>query len=162
LFMNLRETHAWTYGSYSSISQDELEGNFTAYAQCRNAVTDSSVAEILAEMKRMRDEEISKETLQEQITYMSGGFAIGLENPQTVAQYAINIERFNMPKDYYTNYLKNMSAVTPADVKTIAAKYIVPSKAHIIVVGNKEDVAEKLKRFDADGKIALYDNYGQP
>src|SRR5690606_17530985 len=160
LFMNLRETHAWTYGSYSSISQDELEGNFTAYAQCRNAVTDSSVAEILAEMKRMRDEEISKETLQEQITYMSGGFAIGLENPQTVAQYAINIERFNMPKDYYTNYLKNLAAVTAKDVQEISRKYINPNAAHIVVVGSKSETADKLKRIDADGKLTFYDNYG--
>lgn len=160
LFMNLRETHAWTYGSYSSISQDELVGNFTAYAQCRNAVTDSSVAEILNEMKRMRDEEVSKETLQEQITYMSGGFAIGLENPQTVAQYAINIERFNMPKDYYANYLKNLAAVTTKDVQEISRKYINPNAAHIIVVGSKSETAEKLKRFDADGKLTFYDNYG--
>lgn len=160
LFMNLRETHAWTYGSYSSISQDELVGNFTAYAQCRNAVTDSSVAEILKEMKRMRDEEVSKETLQEQITYMSGGFAIGLENPQTVAQYAINIERFNMPKDYYANYLKNLAAVTTKDVQEISRKYINPNAAHIIVVGSKSETAEKLKRFDADGKLTFYDNYG--
>lgn len=160
LFMNLREKHAWTYGSYSSISQDELEGNFTAYAQCRNAVTDSSVDEILKEMKRMRDEEVSKEVLQEQITYMSGGFAIGLENPQTVAQYAINIERFNMPKDYYTNYLKNLAAVTSKDVQEISRKYINPNAAHIVVVGSKSEVADKLKRFDADGKITYYDNYG--
>ncbi|HEY9178888.1 MAG TPA: insulinase family protein [Flavipsychrobacter sp.] len=160
LFLNLRETHAWTYGSYSSISQDELEGNFTAYAKCRNAVTDSSVAEILNEMKRMRDEGISEQALQDQITYMSGGFAIGLENPQTVAQYAINIERFNMPKDYYTNYLKNLAAVTSKDVQEVSRKYINPTAAHIIVVGSKSDVADKLKRFDADGKITYYDNYG--
>ncbi|MCB0697039.1 MAG: insulinase family protein [Chitinophagaceae bacterium] len=162
LFMNLREKHAWTYGSYSSISQDELKGNFTAYAKCRNAVTDSSVAEILAEMKRMNDEKISNEALQDQIKYMSGGFAIGLESPQTVAQYAINIERYNMPKDYYTNYLKNLSAVTPEDVQMIAKKYIHPDKAHIIVVGSKDDVAKGLERFDADGKLDLYDNYGNP
>lgn len=162
LFMNLRETHAWTYGSYSSISQDELIGNFTAYAKCRNAVTDSSVAEILSEMKRMRDEKISDEKLQDQIKYMSGGFAIGLESPQTVAQYAINIERFNMPKDYYANYLKNLSAVTPEDIQAISRKYIHPDKAHIIVVGSKDDVAEGLARFDADGKIDMYDNYGNP
>lgn len=162
LFLNLRETHAWTYGSYSSIAQDELKGNFTAYAKCRNAVTDSSVAEILKEMQRMTAEPISDKDLQDQIKYMSGGFAIGLESPQTVAQYAINIERYNMPKDYYTNYLKNLSAVTPADIKAISTKYIDPKKAHIIVVGSKEEVGEKLKRFDADGKIALYDNYGKP
>lgn len=160
LFLNLRETHAWTYGSYSSISQDELKGSFTAYAKCRNAVTDSSVAEILSEMKRMRDEKISKEDLQDQITYMSGNFAIGLERPQTVAQYAINIERFNMPKDYYANYLKNLSAVTPEDVQAISKKYIRPEQANIIVVGSLVDVEEKLKRFDADGEIDRYDNYG--
>lgn len=161
LFLNLRETHAWTYGSYSSISQDELVGNFTAYAKCRNEVTDSSVAEILKEMTRMRDEKITEQALQDQITYMSGGFAIGLERPQTVAQYAINIERFNMPKDYYTNYLKNLSAVTVQDVQDVSRKYIKPEQANIVVVGSKSDVYESLKRFDADGKIDLYDNYGE-
>lgn len=160
LFLNLRETHAWTYGSYSSISQDELIGSFTAYAKCRNEVTDSSVAEILNEMNRMRDEKISNKDLQDQIKYISGNFAIGLERPQTVAQYAINIERYNMPKDYYTNYLKNLSAVTPEDVQAMAKKYIKPNSAHIVVVGSKDDVAEKLKRFDSDGKIDMYDNYG--
>lgn len=160
LFMNLRETHAWTYGSYSSISQDELVGAFTAYAKCRNAVTDSSIAEMLSEMKRMREEKVSEEDLKDQLTYMAGNFAIGLERPQTVAQYAINIERFNMPKDYYTNYLKNLNAVTVADVQAISRKYIRPEAANIIVVGSS-DVKDGLRRFDSDGTIELYDNYGK-
>ena len=53
LFLNLREKHAWTYGSYSSINQDELKGNFTAYAKCRNAVSDSSVNEIIAVLQHL-------------------------------------------------------------------------------------------------------------
>lgn len=160
LFLNLRETHAWTYGSYSSISQDDIIGSFTAYAKCRNAVSDSSVNEIIAEMNRMRNEPVTQEDLDRQISYMSGGFAIGLENPQTVAQYAINVERYNMPKDYYQNYLKNLSAVTVADVQNISKKYIDPKNAYIVVVGSKDEVADKLVRFDSDGKIDYYDNYG--
>lgn len=160
LFLNLREEHAWTYGSYSSISQDDLKGKFTAYAKCRNEVTDSSVAEIIREMNRMRNEKVTKEDLARQIAYMSGSFAIGLEDPKTVAQYAINTQRYNMPKDYYQNYLKNLSAVTVADVQNISKKYIDPNNAHIVVVGSKDEVADKLKRFDSDGKIDYYDNYG--
>lgn len=160
LFLNLRETHAWTYGSYSSISQDDVVGSFTAYAKCRNAVSDSSVNEIIAEMNKMRDVPVTQDDLDRQISYMSGGFAIGLENPQTVAQYAINIERYNMPKDYYQNYLKNLSAVTVADVQNIAKKYIDPKNANIIVVGSLDEVANKLVRFDSDGKIDYFDNYG--
>jgi len=159
LFLNLREKHGWTYGSYSSISPDELKANFTAYAKCRNVVSDSSVAEILAEMNRMRDEKVPADELQNHLANISGSFAIGLESPQTVAQYAINIERYNMPKDYYQNYLKDLNAVTVEDVQNTARKYIDPKNAHIVVVGSKEDVAKTMSRF---GKVSYYDNYGQP
>lgn len=162
LFLNLREAHGWTYGSYSSIVQDDLKGSFTAYAKCRNAVSDSSVNEIIAEMRRMQNEKVGQEELQNHITNMSGAFAIGLENPQTVAQYAINIERYKMPKDYYQNYLKNLSAVTADDVQAISRKYINAENANIVVVGSKDEVAKTVARFAKDGNIAYYDNYGQP
>lgn len=160
LFLNLREKHAWTYGSYSSINQDELKGSFTAYAKARNVVSDSSVGEILAEMKALRDKAVDKEELQNHITNMSGAFAIGLENPGTVAQYAINIERYKMPKDYYQNYLKNLAAVTPADVQSTAKKYINPDAAYVVVVGSQDEVAKTLIKYDSDGKIEYFDTYG--
>jgi len=161
LFLNLRERHGWTYGSYSSISQDELKGHFTAYAKARNVVTDSSVAEIVAEMNRLRNEPVSKEELTEHITNMTGAFAIGLENPQTIAQYAINIDRYKMPKDYYQNYLKNLAAVTVSDVQGAARKFIDPAKANIVVVGSRDEVAKTLTRFASDGQIRYYDPYGR-
>lgn len=160
LFLNLREKHGWTYGSYSSINQDILKGSFTAYAKGRNVVTDSSVSEIIEEMKRLRSQKVDKEELQNHIVNMSGAFAIGLENPATVAQYAINIERYKMPKDYYQNYLKNLAAVTSEDVQTIAQKYINPDKANLVVVGSKDEVAKTLTRFAGNGKIEYYDTYG--
>ncbi|OSZ78813.1 hypothetical protein CAP35_11350 [Chitinophagaceae bacterium IBVUCB1] len=162
LFLNLREKHAWTYGSYSSISQDDLKGNFTAYAKCRNAVSDSALAEILVEMNRLQNEKVGAEELQNHLNYLSGSFAIGLENAQTIAQYAINIERYKMPKDYYQNYLKNLNAVTADDIQNVARKYITASNAHIVVVGAKGDVDKTLTRFDSDGKLDYYDNYGNP
>jgi zinc protease len=161
LFLNLREKHGWTYGSYSSISQDDLKGNFRAYAKCRNAVSDSSVGEIISEMRRMQNEQVTAEELQNHLSNMSGAFAISLESPQTVAQYAINIERYKMPKDYYQNYLKNLNAVTLDDVQAIAKKYITPDNANIIVVGSKAEVAKSLAKY-SKSEIVYYDNYGQP
>lgn len=162
LFLNLREKHAWTYGSYSSIVQDDLKGHFTAYAKCRNAVSDSSVAEILNEMTRLQKEPVPADELQNHLSYLSGSFAIGLESPQTVAQYAINIERYKLPKDYYQNYLKNLNAVTASDIQNAARKYIHPDQAHIVVVGSKEDAAKSMAKFASNGKVEFYDNYGQP
>lgn len=159
LFTNLREKHGWTYGAYSKLNDDELIGSFNAYAKVRNVVTDSSVAEMLNEFKRLRSEKVDEKELQEIKNYMTGNFAISLENPQTIANMAIAMDRYNLPKDYYSNYLKNIAAVTPDDVLMMAQKYIRPDNCWIVVVGNKEEVSDKLKRFSTDGKLEFYDNY---
>ncbi|MGB0167223.1 MAG: hypothetical protein ACPF8V_10260, partial [Luteibaculum sp.] len=90
---------------------------------------------------------------------MNGSFARSLESPQTVANFALNIERYNLPQDYYANYLSRLASVNLEEVQKMAQKYIQPDNNLIIVVGNK-DVAESLKKFDSDGEIAFYDFYG--
>jgi outer membrane lipoprotein-sorting protein len=112
---------------------------------------------MLKEMNRLRTETVSKEELDGYKNYMSGIFALGLEDPRTLARYAINEKKYNMPKDYYKNYLKNLDNVTAADVKMVANKYITPGIAHITVSGDKKQVAEKLKQF---GPVTVYDLYG--
>jgi len=161
LFLDLREKHAWTYGAYSSLNPDELGGTFSATVKCRNVVSDSAVGALLDEMRTMQTQKVNDTALQNSITYLSGNFAIGLENPSQIAQFAINIERYHMPKDFYKNYLKNLSAVTADDVIAMSVKYIRPDNANIVVAGSKEDVANKLAKFSADGKIDYYDYSGK-
>lgn len=160
LFLNLREKHAWTYGSYSSLNSDILAGSFGAEAKARNPVTDSSVAEIISEMNRLQNEDVDQESLQNTLNYISGNFAISLESPQRIAQLAINIEKLKLPADYYQNYLKKLNAVTAADVKAAAQKYMNPRNMNIVVVGSKDEVASKLGRFAKNNIITYYDNYG--
>ena len=159
LFTNLRETHAWTYGSYSSFRTDELTnaGYFSATANSTTNASDSSVAEILKEMNRLRTEPVKDEELQGYKNYMAGTFALGLEDPKTLARYAINEKKYNMPVGYYKNYLKNVEAVTATDVMAAAKKYITPGVANITVAGDKRQVADKLKKF---GPVTIYDIYG--
>jgi len=161
LFKNLREDKAFTYGAYSSISGDVIVGEFSASCEARNSVTDSAVTEFIKEMKRLRDEKISEEELKAAINFLSGSFARSLENPQTIANFALNIARYNLPKDYYKNYLKTLASVTVDDIQQMAKKYLKINNANIIVVGNAADVAENLKKFSMAGKINYYDMYGE-
>ena len=162
LFLDLREKHAWTYGAYSSLTEDALGGSFSATVKCRNAVSDSAIGAILDQMRMMQTEKVSDTSLQNCITYLSGNFAIGLEDPKRIAQFAINTERYNLPKDYYQNYLKNLSAVSADDIIAVSKRYILPDKANIVVAGSKTDVAPKLAKYSADGKIDYYDYAGRP
>ncbi len=159
LFQNLREKHAWTYGSYSAFRSDELPGaaTFSATSNSTTGATDSSIAEILSEMNRLRTVPVTNEELEGFKNYMAGTFALGLEDPRTLARYAINEKKFNMPAGYYKNYLKNVEAVTAKDVMDVSKKYITPGIATITVAGDRKQVAEKLKQF---GPVTVYDLYG--
>lgn len=160
LFMNLREDKGFTYGAYSSIDADPNVGSFTASADVRNEVTDSAVVEFLHEMERIGEEPIPEEEIEAVKAKISGSFARSLESPQTVATFALNTARYDMPEDYYANYLKNLSSVTAEDVAAMAQEIVTPGSAHIVVVGNRDEVADNIARFDAEGEVTFYDIYG--
>lgn len=163
LFKNLREDKAYTYGAYSSLEADKLVAEFSANASVRNNVTDSAITQFLIELDKLRNEPVTQKELDLAKSFIAGGFARSLESPQTVAGFALNTDMYNLPADYYQTYLQRLSAVTIDDVSRVAKKYITPSKARIVVVGNKDEVMDKLVTFDKDdGKIQLYDIYANP
>jgi len=161
LMQNLREKKAYTYGARSNIATDKLIGNFNAFASVRNEVTDSAVTEFIYELDRIVKEPVTAADLSLAKNSMTGNFGRSLESPQTIANFALNTYRYNLPKDYYNNYLKNLEAVSINDVQEMAKKYIRPENCNIVVVGNKDNVADKLKKFDSDGVIDFYDAFGK-
>jgi zinc protease len=161
LMQNLREDKAYTYGAYSSISPDEVIGSFSAGASVRNEVTDSAVTQILIEMDRLVKEPVPDSTLTTIKNIMNGSFARSLERPQTIANFALNIERYKLPKDFYQTYLQKLNTVTAADVQAMAKRIIKPSNCNITVVGNK-DVAAKLTSFAGNGKVEMFNYDGTP
>lgn len=159
LFMNLREDKGYTYGAYSSLGSSRYSATFNASASVRNEVTDSALTEFMNELKRIREAEVTQEELDLAVNSMRGSFARSLESRGTVAQFALNTELNNLPEDYYANYLKRLEAITPADIKRVAQKYIRPEKANVVIVGKAEEIVEKLKSF---APINFYDLEGNP
>ncbi len=159
LFRNLREDKGYTYGAYSSMGSDELVGRFTASASVRNEVTDSAVTEFVYELNQMRDTDVTDTELELAKNFIAGSFARNLESPQTVANFALNTSRYNLPEDYYATYLEKLDAVDVAKVREMANKYIMMDHMRLVVVGNQEDVAESLEQFATNGEIKYYDIY---
>lgn len=159
---NLREGHGWTYGARSSLNPDKLVGSFTASASVRNAVTDSSIIELFREMERLRNEKAPESELQVVKNVLTGQFSQSLEQPGTVASFALSTARYGLPEDYYEKYLEVLQSVTPDELMATAKQYITPGNAYVLVVGNKDEVAERLKPFSMTGKVNFYDVYGNP
>ncbi|MBK7182607.1 MAG: insulinase family protein [Bacteroidetes bacterium] len=106
-------------------------------------------------MNRIRTEKVPQDELDGIKNFLTGSFAISLEDPETVAKFAINIDRYKLPKDYYANYLKNLAAVTVDDIYAMAQKYIRPENATILIVGDRNEIAPKLDKFSATKQLNL-------
>lgn len=158
LFANLREKHGFTYGAYSNLKSDRLIGAFTADASVRNEKTDSAIGQFLYEFNRVRTEAIEANEISRMKNYLSGSFARSLESPATIANFALNIARYNLPATYYQDYLKNLAAVTPQAVQVMANKYVQPGNMLIVVVGNAKEVAPGLEKY---GEVKYFNAYGK-
>jgi zinc protease len=164
LNMNLREEHGYTYGARSSVGADKYAARFRAGASVRNAVTDSAVVQTLKEIKRIKTEPVTAEALANAKAKYVGDFVLALENPQTIARYALNIKLNDLPKDFYTTYLQKINAVTIEDVNRVANAYFKPENSRIVVVGKGSEVLENLEKVTFNGKkvpVKYFDPYAK-
>ncbi|AWX44175.1 hypothetical protein HME9304_01175 [Flagellimonas maritima] len=163
LFKNLREDKGYTYGSYSSVRDNKYSPmRFSAYAEVRNVVTDSAVVQILGEIDNMITAPVSDEELKNAKAKYAGSFVMALEKPETIANYALNIETEDLPEDFYKTYLERIEAVTIADVQNAAQKYFSTDNARVVVTGKGSEVLENLEKVSFDGKklpVLYYDKY---
>lgn len=163
LNMNLREEHGFTYGARSYTGADKYASKFTAMASVRNAVTDSAIVETLKEINRIKTEKVSYEDLSNAKNKFAGDFVLDLEDPSTIADYALNIETNDLPKDFYETFLKKINAVTQEDIIRVANKYYKTDQMQIVVAGKGSEIAEKLENLTYNGKtipVLYYDKDG--
>lgn len=149
LFLNLREDKGYTYGAYSGIGNDKFgPSTFRATASVRNVVTDSSVVEFLKEIDKIVKEPVSEEELANAKAKYVGNFVMALERPETVANYALNIETEGLSNDYYKTYLERLDAISVDDVQKAAQKYFTSSNARVVIAGKGSEVLENLEKVE--------------
>lgn len=159
LMQNLREKYGFTYGAGGGVSPDKLVGRFSASASVRNEKTDSAVGQFIHEFNRLRNEAASDTEVTSLKNYMSGEFARSLENPGTIAGFALATAVYKLPKDYYRNYLTNLNAVTAAQVQQMAREFIPVNNLVITIVGNAKEITKGLEKY---GEVKYFDIYGNP
>ena len=161
LHRNIREDKGWTYGAYSSLTNSkDVIGVFDANAKVRNNVTDSTVVEFMKEIKGIVNNKVTPDELKTAKKQQTGYFAMRLEKPETVANFALTEIKEQLPQGYYQNYLKNIAAVTPEQVQQAMAKYVLPNQSRIVIVGKAEEITAGLKKLGYP--VNFFDKYGKP
>jgi predicted Zn-dependent peptidase len=159
LFLNLREDKGYTYGAYSGFGGSKFRGTWVSGSEVRTEVTDGAMKEFMYELKRLRDEKVPADELDNAKRAIVGSFALSLEQPQGLLQNIITQKLFNLPADYWDTYPQKASAVTAEDIQRIAQKYIDLNRLQIVAVGDAAKAREVLAKY---GKVEVYDADGKP
>ncbi|MDH5196772.1 MAG: insulinase family protein [Gemmatimonadota bacterium] len=168
LFLILREQKSWTYGAYSSLSRRYDIGPFQATAEVRTTVTDSALAEMLHQLRRIGTELVPDSELGAAKGYLTGVFPLTIETAQQVAGQVAVQKRLGLGDDYLEKYRDRIAGITAAQALAAARTLIRPDSAVIVVVGDGGKVHEGLaaiapvRIIDVEGNTLTVDDLAPP
>jgi predicted Zn-dependent peptidase len=158
LFLNIREDKGYTYSVGSNISSSRYPGLFIAQSPVRTDVTEGTLREFMNEFKRIREERVSPQELENAKRSIVGSFALSLENPQALLGNIITQKLYNFSADYWDTYPQKVEAVTAEDIQRVAQKYIDTSHLQIVAVTDASKARDALAKF---GEVEIYNADGK-
>ena len=145
LFMILREQKSWTYGAYAELRRPRGMGYWDASAEVRTSVTDSALNEMLAQVHRIRTTVMADSELSNAKGFLIGSFPLQIETPEQIANQVAQVKRLGLPATYLETYRDRLGAVTPRRTQAAAANYFRRAGLTIVVVGDGQQIYDKLK-----------------
>lgn len=156
---NLREQKGYTYGARSGFVYRKQSGTFSAGGGFKSSVTDSCVYEIISEIRKMCESNVTEEELQFAKNSIIRGFPRGFETPLQIASQIANLVLYDLPDNYFNNYLSAIEKITVDDVRQVSEKYLNSDKMNIVIVGDYNLIKDPLEKLNY-GKIHLLDPDG--
>ena len=144
--LNLREQHGYTYGARSQFSYWREAGPFWVTTGVRTDATAPAVQEIFSEVKRIVTSDVTAEELALAKAAIAQSLPGQFETNQATAGALSAIFVYGLPLDYYATLPTHIDAVTVADVRAAAAKYLVPDKLMVVAVGDAAAIRPSLEK----------------
>ena len=137
--MKVRSDEGLSYGQGSRFTYRwGIPGTFSGYVQTKSSTVGYAISLILDEFRRIRTEPVSDAEMETAVNYYLESFSDSFQSAQATMSSFANLEMTGKPMDYYKTYRAKIQAVTKARVQEVAAKYIHPDKAVLMIVGDWE------------------------
>jgi zinc protease len=159
--MNLRERNGYSYGARSRFDFLRGPGLFFAGGSVRANVTREALVELMKELAGFRSTRVTAEELAETRSSLIGKLPARFETNGAIVRVLAELERNGLQLNWYASFAKKVQAVTAADVQRVAQKYLLPDRAQVIVVGDRQSIEDKVKELTL-GAIELRGRAGEP
>jgi predicted Zn-dependent peptidase len=158
LNIKLREEKGYAYQAYSSFDALSYPGPWRVRSDVRTEVTEPALVQLFEELRRLNDERVSEEELEGRKRSVAARFALSLESPFELLNYAITRKLYSFSADYWNTYPAKVMGVGSDDVQRVAGKYLDPKTIQIVAVGDAAKIKPILEKY---GPVEVYDTLGR-
>ncbi len=158
LFLDLREEHSLTYGSYSRFNAEIYPGDWAASAPVRSAVTGDAFDRFLYEFKKINDEPVPQSEMDDAHRAIVANFALSLEQPSQILNDWLTVQYYALPVDYWDKYPDHIGAIDAAAAQASAKKFVDLDHLQWICVGDRKEIEGVLKKY---GAVSVVDVTGK-
>jgi predicted Zn-dependent peptidase len=141
----LREEKGYTYGAAAGFDLRRGPGPFAVRAAVNTEVTVPAIADILAELDRIREAPPEDKELHAARDYLVGVFPLRFETPPAVVGAIAGLLIHGLPMDELDRYRPSIEAVSDADVRGAAERHIQPGQLAIVLVGDADAILPGLE-----------------
>jgi zinc protease len=131
-------------------------GTFTIYATMEDDNVEKAISAILDEIRKLKEEELDKKTIEKAISQAKAEILIGSETTTTQAQMLASSEFYYGNPEFDNMYIEMLEKVTPEDVMRVAKKYLYED--NMTIVRLSKNIPENITEEDEkESKLKLSD-----
>lgn len=145
--LNLREKNGYTYGAQSRFQYLKDAAYFQVATSVGLENTKEALSEILFELENIKLG-VTEDELRFAKSSLVKKFPLNFETYRQIVANITGKILFDLPDDYYNNYIKNIESVTLNEVDETAKKFIYSNNLVVVLVGDKNKILDKLTAID--------------
>ncbi len=143
--LNVREMRGYAYSVAGGFGYDRDASFFSFSAPVVKDATAESVFEVLEEIRKMRETDVTDEELARERDGLIAALPYSFETASGALTNYSSLSYFGLPYTYYQTYAASYGAVSKASVRQAAEQYLRPAQLQILVVGDGASVLPKLR-----------------
>ena len=139
---SIRNERGLAYSVYSFFGAEKSYGYFEFVMQTKNETAEEAVRLAREEIRRMREESVTEQELNDAKNYLAGSFPLRFDTNRKVARFLAQVEFFELGLDFADRYTDLIGKVTQAEVQRVAKLFLQPDKIVTVIVGNQKKIAD--------------------
>lgn len=144
---NIREDKGYTYSPFSQVSTRYRNAYWAEVAAVTSNVTGPSLKEIFGEIDRLQKDPPTADELRGIKDNMVGTYMMQGSSRGGLISLLRATNLHGLPETFITDYVKQVSAVTPADISRVAREHLNDENMTIVIVGDRKVIEEQVKVF---------------